>query len=113
MFKLTPERIYQIIICIALIVISAYGINYQIARTVKKELLRLRKKEYGRIKQQQEQIRRQQMRQQMNQMNEQEDVDSYVNPAEGYDNDQQYDYGSSSGRRLSQNDIMQRDIMGG
>ena len=45
-----------------------YAINYQISRSVKKELLRLRKKEYSRMKQQQEQRRRQQMYQQMEQM---------------------------------------------
>ena len=124
MFNLSSGKIYIIVATLIVLTIIIYLINYQIKSTVIDELSKLKKRKYKKLQlmkmKQHKTIFQQRQNnddagEQSEQTRRQVDMDSYVDPvdlSDQYDDERKYNQRDMSKGRLSQDDIMQRDLIG-
>ncbi len=117
---LNDNKAYICIALIVVVVIFYYLIDYQIKSTLRNEIKKIQTKKHKKDKIQK--IRQQRAMREMEMRNEnQHDMDSYVDPAEKYRDDQQHEHDHGHDHehfhqdraRLSKDDILMRDLADG
>lgn len=104
MFNLSNEKIYLIVALLVFVAIVVYLINYQIRSIVRGELEMMKKKKLKKL-------HYLKMKKRAIQQDDQAGMDSYIDPVnqEQYEDDQYED--NNAPARYSQNDLLQRDLL--
>ena len=114
MFNLIENnKVYAGIISVVIVIILYYLIDYQIKSTLKQEIKKMQIKKYKRakhakmIKNKKNASSARRVEETEQQMDQQGDIDSYMDPAEGYDDN------AGNNEKLTKDNMLMRDLVDG